>query len=98
IFALDDAYAGVRMLDALGLLDVLLPELAAGRGVSQPSQFHAYDVFEHNVHAVEAMDIMLAPAARAGALGWLHDVMWETFAWCRADLRAYLAEEMSEGR
>ena len=54
IFALDDAFAGVRLLDRVGLLDVLLPEVTFGRGVSQPGGFHAYDVFEHNLRCVEA--------------------------------------------
>ena len=51
IFGLEDAYAGLRLLDRLGLLDVLLPEVALGRGVTQPEQFHAYDVFEHAICA-----------------------------------------------
>ncbi|MDP9236456.1 MAG: HD domain-containing protein [Chloroflexota bacterium] len=95
IFSLDRAYPALRLLDGLGLLDALLPELTAGRGVTQPERFHAYDVFEHNIRAVEAMDTMLAPATDAGSM-WR--TLWETFAWCEGELRAYLAEEMSEGR
>ncbi len=97
IFALDDVYEALRTLDELGLMDVLLPEVAAGRGVAQPGEFHAYEVFEHNMRAVEAMDIMLAddpPADRP----WVHDAVWEAFAWCADEMRAYLAAEMSEGR
>ena len=98
IFALDDAYRGLLLLDRLGLLDVLLPELSAGRDVTQPGAFHAYDVFEHGLRAVEAMDVMLAAERPAGAAGSMWDELWRGFAWCAEALRAHLAEEMAEGR
>jgi putative nucleotidyltransferase with HDIG domain len=97
IFATERAFEGLRLLDSLGLLDALLPEMGAGRGVTQPEQFHAYDVFEHNVRAVEAMDVMLAQQPRSEA-SWMWQALWETFGWCEAELQSYLAEEMSEGR
>jgi len=99
VLALADVGPALRLLDDLGLLAALLPELIAGKGVSQPEQFHAYDVFEHNVRCVGAMDAMLAAArpddARA-ALLW--DGLWRSFGWCEGPLRAYLAEELSEDR
>jgi poly(A) polymerase len=49
------------------VLDALLPELAAGRGCTQPAQFHVFDVFEHNLWTLEAMDAMLAPVSRPAA-------------------------------
>ena len=98
IFALDDAYAGLRLLDRVGLLDELLPELTAGKGVTQPGAFHAFDVFEHGLHAVEAMDIMLAPTHPDGERGWMWDEVWRAFGWCDAELRAYFGEQISEGR
>ncbi len=96
IFALDDACGAVRLLGALGLLDALLPEVGAGRGVEQ--SWHAYDVFEHGVRAVEAMDVLLAAARPAHDGAWMWDALWRILAWCADDLRAYLAEEISEGR
>jgi poly(A) polymerase len=90
----EEAYRGVRLLDEAGLLDELLPELAEGRGVAQPEQFHVYDVFEHNVRAVEALDEML----RREPAGFLGAELWRTFAWCAEDLRAYLDEPITEGR
>lgn len=57
-----------RMLDDLGLVDMLLPELAALKGLPQPPKYHLYDAYEHSVKAFE-----LAPAyLRWAAL--LHDV------------------------
>jgi tRNA nucleotidyltransferase/poly(A) polymerase len=61
ILALDNAEYGVRLLDDLGLLSVLLPDLDAGRGFVQPPE-HYFDVFEHNLHALGAMDLILCAA------------------------------------
>lgn len=38
---------GLRLLDATGALDVILPELAKCRGVEQSPKFHKYPVLEH---------------------------------------------------
>ncbi|HXK34239.1 MAG TPA: HD domain-containing protein, partial [Dehalococcoidia bacterium] len=96
MLALPDAHGGLRLLDRLGLLDVLLPELATGRGVSQPPDYHAFDVFEHNMRAVEAMDLILDGADPARA--WIPDTVWGAFRGREEELRAYLGEELSEGR
>ena len=98
IFALDDAYSGVRLLDDCRLLEVVLPEVAASRGVTQPGAFHAYDVFEHAMRAVEALDVMLSRERPLHAAAWIWDDMWAVFDWQRSGLRAYLDEKMSEGR
>lgn len=61
------------LLDDLGLLDVLLPEVATMKGVEQPPQFHPEgDVFDHTVIMLDAM-----PSAPESVLAWsvlLHDV------------------------
>jgi tRNA nucleotidyltransferase/poly(A) polymerase len=44
---------GIRLLDRLGVLDVVLPEAAAMRGVGQ-SPFHHLDVFEHTLGVLDA--------------------------------------------
>lgn len=98
ILALDEVEPALRLLDWLGLLAALLPELTLGKGVTQPEQFHAYDVFEHNVRSVGAMDAMLARARPAGEGAMLWEGLWRWFGWCEETLRAYLAEETSEGR
>ncbi|MBO4562864.1 MAG: CCA tRNA nucleotidyltransferase [Clostridia bacterium] len=38
---------GLHLLDETGALDVILPELAAARGVEQSPRFHKYPVLEH---------------------------------------------------
>ena len=97
IFALDAAAPAVRLLDDLRLLDALLPEVTAGRGVTQPND-HSYDVLEHGIRAVEAMDIMLTTERPTGDRAWMWDRLWQIFSWREAALRAYIAAELSEGR
>lgn len=46
------ATEGIRTLAATGLLKHIVPELAEGIGVSQ-NKHHIYEVFEHNVRALE---------------------------------------------
>ncbi len=52
ILAMDQAGSLLRLMDAWGLLGVLLPEVEALRGVTQPEP-HAYDVLEHSIRTLE---------------------------------------------
>lgn len=61
-------YDGLKILDETGVLDRILPELTAGRGLVQRNDFHRYDVLEHSLRAVLYAD----KAVRLAAL--LHDV------------------------
>lgn len=45
-------------LDRLGLLEALLPELTAARGVQQPPEHH-WDVFNHSLRTVEAVEALI---------------------------------------
>ena len=58
-----DVRRGLELMDALGLTDVVLPELAALRGVEQ-SDFHHVDVYDHTLEVLEQVARL---AARAGA-------------------------------
>ena len=60
-------YTGIKLLDETGVLDILFPEITAGRGMVQRSDFHKYDVLEHSLRTV-----LYAPSkVRLAAL--LHD-------------------------
>ena len=59
---------GLRLLDELGLLDMLLPEVTALKGLAQPPKWHLYDAFEHTVKAYE----VAPPRLRWASL--LHDI------------------------
>lgn len=63
-------YRGLEMLDRLGAIDVIMPELAEGRGVAQKPQYHRYDVLHHCFHTVDCIGPELI--LRLAAL--LHDV------------------------
>jgi putative nucleotidyltransferase with HDIG domain len=62
--------AGFRLMQQVGLLDKILPELANAAGVSQPGGYHAYDVFEHSILTADSAPRELV--IRLAAL--LHDV------------------------
>jgi putative nucleotidyltransferase with HDIG domain len=58
IMATDRAAAGLRLMDELGLLVAVLPEVEVMRDVEQPKE-HYFDVLRHSLAAVEALDAML---------------------------------------
>ncbi len=49
----DKAENGIRLMQEIGLLKILIPELDAGVGVKQ-NKAHIYEVFDHNVRALGA--------------------------------------------
>lgn len=61
-------YDGLKILDETRVLDVILPELALGRGMYQRADYHNYDVLEHTFKTVLYAD----KRVRLAAL--LHDV------------------------
>ena len=76
------AAAGLRMLDRLGALTVLLPESAAMRATSQPLP-HRFDVWEHSIRTVEGVDLLLSDLDALAPWG--------------AALRAHLGEPLGGG-
>ena len=63
---------GIRLMQEIGLLPVLIPELSAAYGVTQ-NLHHIYDVFEHSVRALQAgADRGYKLEVRLAAL--LHDI------------------------
>ncbi len=61
-------YAGMRLMEQIGVLEILLPELTLGKGMAQRPDFHKYDVLEHSLRAV----LYAREDVRLAAL--LHDV------------------------
>lgn len=62
--------SGFRLMETLGLLKFILPELQTCVGVDQPGGYHKYDVFEHTMHIVDTCDARLQ--LRMAAL--FHDI------------------------
>ena len=65
---------GVELLNDLGLLEVVLPEVAALQGVPQPEEYHPEgDVYVHTVAAVRVADRFVSdPLVKLAVL--LHDI------------------------
>lgn len=61
-------YTAFALLDKTRVLDYILPELTAGRGVTQRADFHNHDVLEHSLRAAGYAE----KSVRLAAL--LHDV------------------------
>jgi tRNA nucleotidyltransferase (CCA-adding enzyme) len=57
-------------LDSAGAFDIILPELAKGRGVHQDPHFHAYDVFGHALCACS----FAPPRLELRLAALLHDI------------------------
>ncbi len=51
ILETDNYFEGITLLDEIGILDIIFPELLKGKGVSQvrPGRHHTADVFTHNI-------------------------------------------------
>jgi tRNA nucleotidyltransferase (CCA-adding enzyme) len=61
---------GVDLMRETGLLDIYIPELLEGYGITQ-NEFHAYDVYTHSLYSCDAAPAE-KPLVRLAAL--LHDV------------------------
>ena len=73
ILSTPKAYNGIILLDEIGILDIIFPELLKGKGVSQarPGRHHTTDVFTHNVLSMKETPSN-DPLVKFAAL--LHDV------------------------
>ena len=66
----EKVYRGLALLNEIGAIEVILPELYLGSGMRQKPNFHRYDVLEHCLHtAAEAK-----PTLPMRLSGLLHDV------------------------
>lgn len=69
-------YRGLKLLEQLGALEYIIPELYEGKNLIQTSQYHAYDVMEHNlISCAESAPIF---SVRLASL--LHDI-GKPFVW-----------------
>ena len=81
MLAAPQAGRGMRLLDELGLLSAVLPEMDVTRGVEQPKEHH-HDVFGHSIAAVEALDTLLADEPPEGEHnGRLWRELWGALEW-----------------
>ena len=64
----DGHYLGLKVLEEIGVLARIMPELWLGKDMAQRADFHRYDVLEHSLRAAK----YAPPEIRLAAL--LHDV------------------------
>ena len=96
ILATSRAAPGLRLADKLGLLDPLLPEVAATKGEEQPKE-HEWDVFDHSLETVAALDVLLGSEEPAdGRWARLWRELWEKMEEFPA-VREHFQEEVSQG-
>jgi len=91
LLAAPKAAQSLRLLDELGLLLVIIPELSATKGVEQPKE-HYWDVFEHSIETVAAVEFVLrieGSAYHGG--GTLALVPWSP------EVEEHFEEEVSSG-
>jgi poly(A) polymerase len=91
LFVLPRATYYLRYLDKLGLLFALIPELAEGKGVEQPT-VHFWDVFEHSLQTVAAVEFLL----RESDWEYGNEDMLTTTPWSHA-IDRHLSQEVSSG-
>ncbi len=61
---------GFMLMQELGLLELIFPELRNTISVTQPGGYHAFNVFEHLLHTMDAA----APSLRLRWAALLHDI------------------------
>ena len=89
VLALSDTKSALRLLDDIGVLSRIMPELDAARGVTQPIE-HYWDVFDHLIETVGFMDALLDEDRRTP------DPILSQMPWSE-DVADYFAEEVSGG-
>ncbi len=70
IMKLDKPSSAFRCMQELGILELIIPELAECVGITQPGGMHAYDVFEHILHTID--ESPRKPLVRFAAM--FHDI------------------------
>lgn len=63
-------FHGLELLDGVGAIDVILPEIARGGGMAQKPTHHRYDVLYHSLHT----SAEIYPTISFRLAGLLHDV------------------------
>jgi poly(A) polymerase len=90
ILATARATSSLRHLDQLGLLLMIMPELSATKGATQPKE-HFWDVFEHSLQTVAATERLLQSLAQG------QDEILPPTPWSSA-VADHFDQEVSAGR
>ena len=91
LLAAPRAAQSLRLLDELGLLLDIFPELSTTKGAEQPKE-HFWDVFEHSVETVSAIEFVL----RIGSLAYYDEGILALVPWS-SELERHFEEKVSSG-
>jgi poly(A) polymerase len=91
LLAVPDSGWVLPYLDELGLLTAIFPEMASAKGVEQPKE-HCWDVFEHSLMTVVAVDFVL----HQGSWEYATDEVLAAVPWSDT-LARHFAEPVSAG-
>ena len=91
LLAVSQIGQSLRYLAELGLLTTLIPELAQAKGSEQPKE-HFWDVFDHSLETVAAVDFLL----RQGVWKYDGDEVLAIAPWS-ASLCQYFEQKVSSG-
>lgn len=58
VFHSTDCFKSVRLMDKTRILDVILPDISAARGVKQEGGYHHLDVWNHSMEALKCFDVL----------------------------------------
>ena len=92
-----DAFAGIRQMDDLGLLDQVLPELSALRGVGQSAPHH-WLALEHTLFTLAALERIIAiVVGQEGSLPYENApaFVWDDVRHVTSDFREPLAAHLT---
>ncbi len=96
-----NAVVGVRLLDRLGVLTHLLPELETLRGVAQSAP-HTLDVFEHTLAAAAALeslwDVLIGRYNEAGSANLIYGLAVLKLGAYREELTAHFNRALNPER
>lgn len=91
LLAVSQAGQFLHYLDEVGLVTAMIPELAQAKGVKQPKE-HFWDVFDHSIETVDAVDFLL----RQGAWEYAGEEVLAVTPWS-AKLAQHFDLEVSSG-
>lgn len=91
LLALNESGRLILYMEELGLIGALLPELQATKGVEQPKE-HQWDVFNHSVKVLDAVDFIL----RRGNWQFADENVLDYVPWS-AELADYFSQKVSRG-
>jgi len=91
LLAIPQAGQLLLYLDKLGLITAMIPELAQAKGVEQPKE-HSWNVFDHSLKTVIAVDFLL----RQGAWEYASEEVLAATPWS-AELAQHFDLEVSSG-